>query len=58
MFTLDADMPELSVAMFAHGTGVVADIDICINALVMLMYSDLNQCKLKILLQDCLNSRL
>ena len=28
MFTLDADMPELSVAMFAHGTGVVANIDI------------------------------
>ena len=28
MFTLDADMPELSAAMFAHGTGVVANIDI------------------------------
>ena len=28
MFMLDADMPELSAAMFAHGTGVVADIDI------------------------------
>ena len=29
MFTLDADMPKLSAAMFAHGTGVIADIDIC-----------------------------
>ena len=28
MFTLDVDMPELSVAMFAQGTAVVADIDI------------------------------
>ena len=28
MFTLDANMPELSAVMFAHGTGVVADIDI------------------------------
>ena len=28
MFILDADMSELSAAMFAHGTGVVADIDI------------------------------
>ena len=28
MFTLDMDMPELSAAMFAHGTGVVVDIDI------------------------------
>ena len=28
MFTLDVDMPGLSAAMFAHGTSVVADIDI------------------------------
>ena len=28
MFTLDVNMRELSVAMFAHGTSVVADIDI------------------------------
>ena len=28
MFILDADMPELSAAMFAHGIGVVTDIDI------------------------------
>ena len=28
MFTLDADMPKLNRAMFAHGTGVVANIDI------------------------------
>ena len=28
MFTLDVDMPKLSAAMFAHGTGVVTNIDI------------------------------
>ena len=58
MFMLDADMPELSAAMFAHGTSVVQILISCINALVMLMYSDLNQCRPKILLQDFLNSRL
>jgi hypothetical protein len=28
MFTLDVSMPEVEVAMFAQGTGVVADMDI------------------------------
>ena len=28
MFTLDADIPEVQAAMFAHGRGVIADIEI------------------------------
>ena len=28
MFTLDLSMPEVKAAMFAHGAGVVADVDI------------------------------
>ena len=28
MFTLDVSMPEVKVALFAHGSRVVADIDI------------------------------
>ena len=28
MFTLDVNVPEIKVAMFAQGFGVVADIDI------------------------------
>ena len=28
LFTLDANMRKLSIVMFAHGTGVVANIDI------------------------------
>ena len=28
MFTLDVSMPEVKVVMFAHGVGVVADVDI------------------------------
>ena len=28
MFTLDVDMPEVKVAMFAHGRGVIANIEI------------------------------
>ena len=28
MFSLDVNMPEVKAAMFAHGSGVVADIDI------------------------------
>ena len=28
MFTLDVSMPQVKAAMFAHGTGVIADIDI------------------------------
>ena len=28
MFTLDINVPELNVVMFAHGTGVVVDVEI------------------------------
>ncbi|WP_139158356.1 DDE-type integrase/transposase/recombinase, partial [Enterobacter cloacae complex sp. GF14B] len=29
MFTLNVDMPEVKAALFAQGTGVLADVDIC-----------------------------
>ena len=28
MFTLDVNVPEVKVAMFLHGVGVIADVDI------------------------------
>ena len=40
MLTLDINVPKVNVAMFAHGARVVANTNICIKELVMLMYRE------------------